>query len=160
MSKLKNEIGNHYGKLTVIERAENNSSGNAMWKCLCDCGNYTIASGTDLRRGYYQSCGCHITDARHKDTLVGQKFGKLTVLYRDEEYESLYFNGKHSLSYWKCQCECGMITTHSYSSLKNGTSSCGCLSSKGEAKIIKLLTDNNIPFERQKTFSTCRFPDT
>ena len=53
MSKLKNEIGNHYGKLTVIERAPNNSTGNAMWRCLCECGNETIASGTDLRRGHY-----------------------------------------------------------------------------------------------------------
>lgn len=160
MSRLKNEIGNHYGKLTVVERASNNSSGNAMWKCLCSCGNTTIASGTDLRRGHYQSCGCHATEARHKDTLVGQRFGKLLVLSRDEEYETLYFTGKHSLSYWKCRCDCGMISTHSYNSLKNGTCSCGCVTSRGEYKIKQLLEEHNISFEMQKTFNDCRYTDT
>ena len=160
MSKLKNEIGNHYGKLTVIERAPNNSTGNAMWRCLCECGNETIASGTDLRRGHYQSCGCHSFEARHKDTLVGEKFGLLTVLSRDEEYEAKKYNGHHSLSYWKCQCECGSISTHSYNSLMNGTSSCGCITSKGETKITKILIEHNIPFEKQKSFNTCRYPNT
>lgn len=160
MSKLKNEIGNHYGKLTVIERAKNNSSGNAMWKCQCECGNITIASGTDLRRGHYQSCGCHITEARHKDTLIGQRFGKLLVLQRDEQYEAQKYNGHHSLSYWKCLCECGNISTHSYKSLMNGTSSCGCVISRGEEKIIQILKENNIMFETQKSFNNCRYPDT
>jgi hypothetical protein len=31
--------------------------------------------------------------------------------------------------------------------LRSGVSSCGCLLSKGEAAISKLLTENNIPFE-------------
>jgi len=59
-SKLvKNEIGNKYGKLTVIERAEKtNNNKNAFWKCKCDCGNEIIINGIDLRRGHSQSCGC------------------------------------------------------------------------------------------------------
>lgn len=160
MSRLKNEIGNRYGKLVVIERAENNSSGNAMWKCQCDCGGMAVVSGTDLRRKHTISCGCHLFEARHKDTLIGRRFGKLVVLSRDEEYEKTYFNGKHSLSYWKCKCDCGNISIHSYNSLMNGTSSCGCISSKGEYKIVQLLKENNIPFEAQKVFSSCRYPDT
>lgn len=39
-------------------------------------------------------------------------------------------------------------------------SSCGCLKSKGESKIQQLLQENNIPFQTQKTFETCIFPDT
>jgi hypothetical protein len=31
--------------------------------------------------------------------------------------------------------------------------SCGCLKSIGEEKISKILTDNNIPFEREKIFN-------
>ena len=34
--------------------------------------------------------------------------------------------------------------------------SCGCLSSKGEAKIQSILERNNIKFETQKQFDTCR----
>lgn len=51
-----------------------------------------------------------------------------------------------------CEATCTDITT------KNKTS-CGCINSKGEAKIIQLLIENNIPFEQQKSFETCRFPN-
>lgn len=36
---LKNEIGNTYGYLTVIARAENTKEGRAQWLCQCKCGN-------------------------------------------------------------------------------------------------------------------------
>lgn len=29
-----------------------------MWRCLCDCGNATLAAGSQLRRGTKRSCGC------------------------------------------------------------------------------------------------------
>lgn len=99
-------------------------------------------------------------EARHKDTLVGKVFGKLTVLERDEEYEAKKYNGKHSRSYWKCKCECGNISTHLYNSLMSGTASCGCMNSKGEYIINKILQENNIIFETQKTFNNCRYPIT
>ena len=38
MAQSNNLIGQKFGKLTVIERAENNKQGKAMWKCRCDCG--------------------------------------------------------------------------------------------------------------------------
>lgn len=33
------------------------------------------------------------------------------------------------------------------------------MQSKGEAQIAKILKENNIQFEQQKTFQDCRFPD-
>ena len=42
---IKNEIGNIYGYLTVIERAENSSDGRARWKCKCKCGNESVVLG-------------------------------------------------------------------------------------------------------------------
>ena len=47
---VKNEIGNKYGRLTVLERAENNKRGSAQWLCECECGNTGIFLGTRLRR--------------------------------------------------------------------------------------------------------------
>ena len=44
-------IGQKYGRLTVIERAENTSEGRARWLCQCDCGNQKIVSGKNLRNG-------------------------------------------------------------------------------------------------------------
>ena len=62
---------------------------------------------------------------------------------------------------WECLCECGNICYVSSHSLLNGnTISCGCLKSKGENKIADLLRQANIPFEQQKIFPTCKFPDT
>lgn len=50
--------GQRFGKLVVIERAGSNSRGRALWRCQCDCGKTTVTSGTLLRGGNTQSCGC------------------------------------------------------------------------------------------------------
>jgi len=54
---VKQEQGKRYGKLTVVDfdKIKDNL---AYWICKCDCGNYTIVSGSDLRRGNTRSCGC------------------------------------------------------------------------------------------------------
>ena len=55
--------------------------------------------------------------------LTGRKFGKLTVLKRDEE--------KQTARYWLCECECGKQISTITASLTNGrTKSCGCLRRK------------------------------
>lgn len=56
--KLINLTGQKFGKLTVIEYAGSNSSHNALWLCLCDCGNRIIANGKLLKNGNTSSCGC------------------------------------------------------------------------------------------------------
>jgi len=57
MGKVIDERFHRYGKLTVLNRA-NNKDGRATWFCRCDCGNFTIVEGTSLRRGITKSCGC------------------------------------------------------------------------------------------------------
>lgn len=49
--------GQRFGNLLVVERAENDRNGKAMWICECDCGNTTVVSAKNLSRGQY-SCGC------------------------------------------------------------------------------------------------------
>jgi len=51
------EVGNRYGKLTVINRA-GICRGRATWLCHCDCGSDKIIPGVLLRNGYTKSCGC------------------------------------------------------------------------------------------------------
>ena len=64
--------------------------------------------------------------------LTGQKFNKLTVLYKDTNRKSN--NG----SYWICQCDCGNIKSIKSSSLRRGEiQSCGCLRNKKIAEQIK-----------------------
>ena len=58
MSQLKDLIGQHFGRLTVISRAENTKKGQARWLCCCDCGNKTIVETYKLTSGNTKSCGC------------------------------------------------------------------------------------------------------
>lgn len=55
---IKNEVGNKYGRLTVIERVENNKFNFAQGLCVCECGKYTKVPGNSLRSGNTKSCGC------------------------------------------------------------------------------------------------------
>ena len=70
-------------------------------------------------------------------------------------------NSKKSL--WKCECDClaKTVVVVRGADLKSGkTSSCGCTKSIGEEKIAFLLKQANLPFIKEKTFESCRFPDT
>lgn len=50
--------GKVFGRLTVIERAENSARGQSRWRCLCECGNITVSVGAKLTSGKTHSCGC------------------------------------------------------------------------------------------------------
>ena len=86
--------------------------------------------------------------------MRNKRYGKLTVL------EATNKRVANSIV-WKCQCDCGAIHYVDTNSLNSGkTTSCGCNKSQGEEKIAKILSDNGIPFEREKTFSQCINPET
>lgn len=120
MSKLKDLTGKRFGKLMVLERSEN-KNGRTYWKCRCDCGNEINVIASNLLRGNTKSCGCSSIEYANKHKYIdlsGQKFGKLTVLYRTRM--------KNRNSYWLCRCECGVEKEISMSALRSGQKSCGC----------------------------------
>ena len=55
---MKDMTGQRFGRLTVLRRAGSTRHREALWLCLCDCGNERTISGSSLRRGYSKSCGC------------------------------------------------------------------------------------------------------
>jgi hypothetical protein len=57
MPKLINEVGNRYGRLTVLRRYGSSPMG-ATWLCECDCGTVVAEKGACLRSGNVRSCGC------------------------------------------------------------------------------------------------------
>ena len=56
--KLQDLTGQRFGRLTVIERACPEKKDKVYWICRCDCGNYSIATGNNLKSGNTQGCGC------------------------------------------------------------------------------------------------------
>lgn len=58
MSNTIDRVGKRYNKLTVVEQAGFSDRREKLWKCQCDCGNYTIVKGGNLTSGAVKSCGC------------------------------------------------------------------------------------------------------
>lgn len=152
---MDSEIGNRYGRLTVLKRdllkpiGHHNS---AYWLCQCDCGNIVSVCGTQLRSQKTKSCGCLKTEMlRMRSTLdlTDQRFGKLIALSSTKELSE---DGTYN---WLCQCDCGNICCYSVETLNsNKATSCGCASkSNGEIKIQQILKENNISFQEQYCFS-------
>ena len=210
---MKNEKGNKYGKLTVIDRGENDSHGKARWYCQCECGNTILARGSDLRSGKIKTCGC--SSLKAENSIIGQRFGRLEVIecagrsdskkllykckcdcgnqiivigqnlkngntqscgcYKKESNNSRLFKNETNnvyglltvleldslndgISMWRCKCQCGNQIIVRGNDLRSGnTSSCGCLKSAGEEKIIKILLENKINFKTQYSFEDLIF---
>lgn len=54
---LLDKRGQKFNKLTVLNyhSCKNESH---LWECICDCGNNTLVSTSDLSTGHKKSCGC------------------------------------------------------------------------------------------------------
>ena len=112
---LDNLIGQRFGKLVVVKRAENRGK-EVCWECKCDCGNIHIARANDLKKGNTKSCGC-----LYKNDLKGKRFERLTVI---EEYG----RNKYDEVLWTCQCDCGNKSiVRGTDLIQNKVKSCGCL---------------------------------
>ena len=118
----KDVTGQRFGFLTALyDTGRSDPSQRAIWHMRCDCGNEVDVSLGNVRKMPNASCGCKaLRPGRRYTSLVGQQFGRLTVLedYKDSQGRYLC----------RCLCSCGKETTVLKASLKSGrTKSCGCL---------------------------------
>lgn len=142
---LTNQI---FGDWTVIREAtpeEKQFKPGAYWLCCCKCGTKKIMNGQLLRTGASKSCGCGAAERirqknyQRAEDLIGQKFGKLTVIERVINSD---YKGHQTL--WKCQCECGNTTIVGKDDLKQQkVKSCGCLRKQIAAKQLSEISSNN-----------------
>lgn len=153
MARYKDITGQIFNSWKVLNITDQRGAdGSIMWQCEClQCGNHYIMNGSNLRNGHSKMClTCHNRQKRKGKNITGQKFGLLTALQQTGET-------RFQQKIWKCQCDCGNITYVPIGSLTSGsTQSCGCLVSKGENKIKKILSQKNIPFQQQKSFADCK----
>jgi len=78
MSKMIDLTGQRFGRLVVVGRAENTTSGKSAWRCTCDCGKKVIVQGCHLRSGHTRSCGCLSRDvSRERQTTHGEYYTRL-----------------------------------------------------------------------------------
>jgi hypothetical protein len=66
-------IGEKFGKLTVIKRADNRK-GRKYWECKCDCGNLCVVKSQSLKTLNTKSCGCLRKD------LIENKLSKIELI--------------------------------------------------------------------------------
>ena len=158
MSKLIDLTGNKYGRLTVLHKdTERKTNSGSYWICQCDCGKIKSVKSSSLRRGEIESCGClrnertYEANEHNRDHLEGQRFGKLTVIGRDETKPK-------GVVYWICLCDCGNLTSVRGANLKTQdinykTVSCGCYHrSIGATNVLNVLQNNNINFIEEYVF--------
>lgn len=150
MSRKIDMTGQQFGYWTVLSYDENSKGGTAKWICKCVCGTEKSIAGPTLRKGTSTNCGC-IKAAKSRENNgkfineIGNRYGKLVVIAKAEQ-ESV----ENHRAYWLCQCDCGNTKIVSSKCLRDGkTKSCGCVLSRGEEEITRLLLRYNIPFKSQ-----------
>ena len=57
MKRGTNLVGKRFHKLLVVDNMGHDKHSHRLWKCLCDCGNYTVVTTSNLN-GTTHSCGC------------------------------------------------------------------------------------------------------
>lgn len=129
MAYIVNEKGHKYGRLTVLEYSGLAKSGEAEWKCECECGAVCFVAGSKLRRGITRSCGClrretmrvnrQIVGSKRAKDETGNRYGKLVVM-------RMAGKSAHQQAKWVCRCDCGNYIEVAGNSLRTGnTKSCG-----------------------------------
>ena len=69
MAKRMDIAGMKFGRLTVLKFSHMYMY-NSFWKCICDCGNQTIAQGGHLKSGHTSSCGCWMVECQNKGVVT------------------------------------------------------------------------------------------
>lgn len=118
--------GKQFGLLVALTRER--VGRRTKWLCQCRCGNQKLIREEALLNGRSKSCGCSsdkIRSAKYEKrySLVNQRFGRLTVLWRVKEG-----NGYSRSMMWECKCDCGETIKVPATRLRSGkTQSCGCM---------------------------------
>lgn len=93
MSKFIDLTGQRFGRLIVVNKLNDRTP--IHWECVCDCGKHTIVSGTNLKSGHTQSCGCL---NREKTLVACKKYnqydlsGEYGVGFASNNNKTFYFD--------------------------------------------------------------------
>lgn len=145
LEKYSSLVGTKINKWTVLEIKRNpNKYKEVLAVCICECGTISDVNIYNLINNKTKDCGCGrkqmLSQTRSKN-LVGQKFGKLTVI------EQLSESNKFNRRQYRCKCDCGNEVIAVGSHLSDGRMlSCGCLRSQYNAYIGIVLTSMKVDY--------------
>lgn len=149
-----NEIGQKYGRLTIIDI--NRSSRPTRAICLCDCGNVVVAAKSDVVSLHTQSCGClqrdRAIEANTKDFSGITANSGVIITKRAKQ-------NKNGVWLWECICPlCGQSFIAMPAKILSGhVTSCGCKTSSSTVQIIeKFLIDRKIKYTKEFRFNECK----
>lgn len=148
--KYEHLIGTQINGWTVLDVVPPNEQHDRTYMlCQCQCGTIKEVQLQYLKNGRSKNCGCGRKETLCKiftKNLVGQKFGKLTVVEMLEE------RNEHGKIIYKCQCDCGNEVNVLGNSLTTcHTMSCGCLVSYWNMYIQQFLENNKIECKPEYT---------
>lgn len=160
--KRQDLTGQTFNRLTVIKLSPYKRGTAYLWECKCSCGTQPVyVTAYALTKGHTKSCGCVHQEQR-------SALGKSKNRHKPGEvlghYKILRDTGKRidGRVVWECECLlCGRtkeITSRSMRHEGKDMPLCDCeqTCSRGEAKIAKILNDNNIFYQREYQFSDLR----
>lgn len=91
--------GQKFGRWTVVNEVNDQRKG-TYWKCLCECGNTSVVSGSLLTIGKSQSCGCLTVENKIKaKTTHGQTKSRLYRIWRNMRGRCQYEKNDNYKSY-------------------------------------------------------------
>lgn len=59
-------VGKVFNRWTVLAEGDKSNNGHLRWMCRCECGTERLVTGTLLRTGKSQSCGCFMRESVSK----------------------------------------------------------------------------------------------
>lgn len=149
-----NNIGEKFGRLTIVDILWDEKRSKAV--CKCDCGNDYIGVKADIVSGHTQSCGCLQSE---NTSIANTKNWAGYVAECGVTFIKQAYMNKAGQWVWECCCGCcGNLFYELPAKVNNRhTTSCGCrIQSFGESYIKSLLEDMEVSFIPQYTFDNCK----
>lgn len=115
MTKIKDLVGQRFGRLMVLYDTGERRNGKVVWHCQCDCGNELGIRSGDLVSAHTTSCGCYRRQRTVEVHTVhgmtrGKKFHPIYQAWRrmlqrcenpsDEDYKNYGFRGIKVCDEW------------------------------------------------------------
>lgn len=155
-------VGDIFGIQKVLEiNVKNPNTKRHENSCKCECllcHRISYRQKYLLKNGVASSCICRKSENATKrnfnqsSVAINNVYGNLIV----REFLGFRYQQRgRKESWYRCECtNCGNLNYEvSGNNLQSGNcKSCGCVSSRGETVIAKILTENNIQFKKQYTF--------